>query len=151
MWKQKLLICLTSFLRSSNLYSTQLIQRNYCYILNMLIVCCRSICKGCCLHCFWMHLFLLKSGALILVNNPYTKKSDNHWGLFNNYVTLKLPFFDRNLPSRFIANDLKTPLYLTSRLYHFFLFWSWKKTPKIRTHDTSNDVFKPLNQFIRFK
>lgn len=118
MWKQKLLIYMTSSQRTSTLYSTPEIQRNYCYIPNLLIVCCQTICKGCCPHCFWMHLFLLNSGALIFGKQFLCKKNlIIIGGVFNNYVTLKLTFLTHpTSPSRFITNDLKTPHYVTSRL-----------------------------------
>ena len=63
--------------------------------------------------------------------------------LFNNYVTLKLPFLTHPPPpSRFITNDHKTPApYFTSNLTQilspfiiYFSFWRLKKKTKIRTH-----------------
>ena len=61
---------------------------------------------------------------------------------FNNYTTLKLPFFDPPTPhhddSSWMIHDL---FYVTSRLtqlppplYHLFLFFEVKKKIKTRTH-----------------
>ena len=71
-----------------------------------------------------------------IVLGDFNSEMSNPQGLPNNYITLKLPFFDLcpplpPLPSCFITNDNKTPPYVTSRLtqipfpllYHLFLFF----------------------------
>ena len=83
------------------------------------------------------------------------------WELFNNYVILKLSFFNpphpyhhgssrmiTRPPSRYVTSDIDTP----PLLYQLFLFFQVKKTQRCAlTHDTSTHVFKQLNQIVRFK
>ena len=95
-------------------------------------------------------------------------KSLRHYlsmGPFNNYVTLKLPFFDQpttrhHASSRMITRPLPLLSYVTPdtdpSLYHLFLFLEVEKKPKIRqryapNHDTFTHAFRQLNQIVRFK
>ena len=91
-------------------------------------------------------------------------------GQFNNYVTLKLPFYDpptipptitlRHEWSQNLFSLLRyvTPDAYPTTLYHLFFFFEFEKkkqqTNKQRyafTHDTSTHVFKQLNQIVSFK
>ena len=81
-------------------------------------------------------------------------------GLFNNYVTLKLPFFETPTPHYHVSSriDHKTPFTLR-QVWHgytpFIIYFSFLKLKKPQryapTHDTSIHVFKQLNQIARFK
>ena len=79
--------------------------------------------------------------------------------LFNNYVTLKLPFFDPPIPHHHASSRMITRPHLRYVKFDtdapfiiYFSFLNSKKTPKIRTlHNTSTHIFKQLNQIARFK
>ena len=81
-------------------------------------------------------------------------------GLFNNYVTLKLPIFDPPTPHHHASSQMMTrpPLsYVTpdthTPIYHLFLISEVEKESQryAPTHDTSTHVFKQLNRIVRFK
>ena len=94
-------------------------------------------------------------------NTDLTKRlvRDFDWGLFNNYVTLKLPLFWSLHPHHHASLRMITrPSCVTSRLtqisplYHFFLFFEVEKKQRYApTHYTSTHIFKQLNQIVRFK
>ena len=101
----------------------------------------------------WLSLNCKWSGQLTI------KLAINLKGPFNNYVTLKLSFFD--LPTSHHHTSswvIKRPSlsYVTPtqiRPYHLFLFLKLKKTtPRYKpTYDTFTHAFKRLNQINRFK
>ena len=86
-------------------------------------------------------------------------------GPFNNYVTLKLPFFDQPTTCHHTSSQMITRLPLLLRYFTpdtdppfiiYSLFLKLKKKIKIQqsytpTHDTSTQVFQELNQIVRFK
>ena len=70
-------------------------------------------------------------------------------GLFNNYVTLKLTFFNTPSPPHHASSCHAWHKY---PFYHLFLFFEAEKSQRYApTHNTSTHVFKQLNQIARFK
>ena len=70
-------------------------------------------------------------------------------GSFNNYVTLKLPFFEppTSSPLHFITNDQKTPLTLRHACYRylppFIIYFSFLKLKKKKNKDTHPPMTYP--------
>ena len=88
------------------------------------------------------------------------KSDKSGLGLFNNYVTLKLPFLEPPTPHHHASSRMTTKPTLCyvmpdtdTPLYHLFLFFEVEKKPQryAPTYDTSTHVFKQLNQIVKFK
>ena len=81
---------------------------------------------------------ILCSGTRMSKDILYDYWVNTNLGLFNNYVTLKLPFFNPPTPHHYASSRMIAKLHLRHAwhikpLYHLFLFFEVEKNPKINT------------------